>query len=151
MLIRRAWILNIFISNIQFDTFWRKRERKKKNDERGEGERKEVQLNLHIITFLRSMCHLHESEPFLSPYACRHTYVHRIELREHRSSSIVFDICVISYSFDICYTIIVILITIIEKKRGKKELSVGHFFSLALCSFSSIIIMLTSTCKLSFP
>ena len=91
------------------------REREKEKERRTrEKERKEVQLNLHIITFLRSVCHLHESEPFLSPYACRHTYIYRIELREHRSNSIVFDFCVISYSFDICYTIIVILITIIE-------------------------------------
>lgn len=71
-------------------------------------------------------------------------YIHRIELREHRSNSIVLDFCVISYSFDICYTIIVILITIIEKEEeGKKELSVGvvnvvTFFSLSLVRTVSV-------------
>jgi len=53
-------ILNIGVSNIQFDTF---RSLVEKEEREREG-KKEVQSNLHIITFFRSVCHLYESEPF---------------------------------------------------------------------------------------
>ena len=94
---RNVVILNIFMLNIQFDTFrFLIEAREERANEREREKRSTVKFAYYyFLTF--SMCHLHESEPFLSLYACKHTYVHRIELREHRSNSIVFDFCVISY------------------------------------------------------
>ncbi len=94
------WTLVCRIFNLTPFDLWLRRKR-----ERGK-ERSTVKFAYYYFLSF-SVSFVRKWTLFLSPCACGHTYVYSVELREHRSNSIVLYIYifVISYLVLICYSI----------------------------------------------
>jgi hypothetical protein len=118
---RFEYILNICVSNIQFDTF-RSLVGKEETEGQKEREKERSIVKFAYYYFLSfTMSFVRKWTFFFALRVRTYVYMYSVELREHRSNSIVLYIFVISYFFHICYTISLSLQWPLSKKRKKGE------------------------------